>query len=299
MEIINFANADLNEKGVSVALGMFDGVHMGHRRIITAAKNKSTELGIPSSVLLFSKSPRNAPMLLPLRDRLSEIAALGIDIAFVYDFEEISHKTPDEFVKDELCGRLSAKAVFAGYNYRFGKGAAGDAEALIRLCNESGMLCGITDEVDCLGESVSSSRIRKLLASGDVESANKLLTYPYYLYGKVVHGKELGRTLGVPTVNQLFDKEHAEMARGIYYTKTAVDGKKYISVSNVGVRPTVEDTEQINLETHIIDFEGDLYGKEIKVEFYGKGRREMRFDTLDGLCREVLLDIERAKEFFK
>ena len=285
--------------GVSIALGMFDGVHMGHRRIITAAKNKSTELGIPSSVLLFSKSPRNAPMLLPLRDRLCEIAALGIDIAFVYDFEEIAHKSPREFVCDELCGKLFAKAVFAGYNYRFGKGASGDADTLTELCKENGMIFGITDEVVYLGESVSSSRIRRLLSQGEIESANKLLTYPYYLYGKVVHGKELGRTLGVPTVNQLFDSEHAEMARGIYYTKTVIDGKRYISVSNIGTRPTVENTEQINLETHIIDFDGDLYGKEIKVELYGKGREEMRFDTLSELRKEVLRDIERTKEFFK
>lgn len=299
MRIINFANVDFTKKGVSVALGMFDGVHMGHRRIITAAKNKSTELGIPSSVLLFSKSPKNAPMLLPLRDRLNEIAKLGIDIAFVYDFDEISHKSPNEFVLDELCGRISAKAVFAGYNYRFGKGAAGDADTLMHLCSEKGMFCGITDEVDFLGESVSSSRIRKLLLNGDIENANKLLTYPYYLCGKVLHGKELGRTIGIPTVNQAFDKEHAEMAKGIYYTKTEIDGKKYISVSNVGVRPTVEDTEQINLETHIIDFDGDLYGKEIKVEFYGKGRSEIRFDTVEELRSEVFLDLERAKEFFK
>ena len=299
MKTVTFAHDLPKDKGVCIALGMFDGVHMGHRRIITAAKNKSTELGIPSSVLLFSESPRRAPMLLPLRDRLREIEMLGIDEVYVYDFDEISHMSPTEFVEKELHLKLGAAAVFAGYNYRFGKGALGDADMLKTLSFERNIFCGINDEVDFLGESVSSSRIRKLLADGDVETASKLLTYPYYFCGNVVHGKELGRQLGIPTINQFFEKGHVPMARGIYYTKTVIDGKKYISVSNLGVRPTVEDTERVNLETHIIDFDGDLYGKEVKVEFYGKGRSEMRFDSVDELRSTVLLDCKRAIEFFK
>ena len=285
--------------GTSIALGMFDGVHMGHRRIISAAKNKSTELEIPSSVLLFSRSPKNASVLLPLRDRLREIEKLGIDTVYVYDFEEISGLTPEEFVQNELCEKLGAKAVFAGYNYRFGKGAAGSADTLASLCADLDIFCGITEEVDYLGESVSSSRIRALLADGDVETANKLLTYPYYLTSEVLHGKELGRKLGLPTINQHFDREHAPMAHGIYYTKTIIDGRAYISVSNLGVRPTVENTENTNLETHIIGFDGDLYGREVKVEFYGKGRDEKRFADVEELRREVERDCRRAIEFFK
>lgn len=284
--------------GTSLALGMFDGVHMGHRRIITAAKNKSTELGIPSSVLLFSRSPRRAPMLLPLRDRLHELRKMGIDVVYVYDFEEISDMSPKDFVQKELLEKLSAKAVFAGYNYRFGKGAAGNADTLRALCNERNIFCAITDEVDFLGESVSSTRIRKLLEAGDIETANALLTYPYYLRAEVLHGKELGRKIGLPTINQIFDGEHAPMARGIYYTKTLIDGEPYISVSNLGVRPTVENTEVVNLETHIIGFDGDLYGREVKVEFYGKGRAEMRFDSVEALRSEVMRDCERAIKFF-
>ncbi len=298
MKTVCFTNAKNDVKGTSVALGMFDGVHLGHRRIITAAKNKSTELGVPSAVLLFSRSPRRAPMLLSLRDRLREIEALGIDIVYVYDFEEISYLSPREFVEKELFCRLGVCAVSVGYNYRFGKGAAGDADTMRSLCGERGIECYVADAVEYLGESISSSRIRTLLKEGNVELVNELLTYPYYICSEVVHGKELGRNLGLPTINQRICGEYAEMARGIYYTKTYVDGKVYISVSNLGVRPTVENTEQINLETHILDFDGDLYGKEVKVEFYGKGRGEMRFDSVDELRREVMLDIRRAKEFF-
>ena len=278
---------------------MFDGVHMGHRRIITAAKNKSTELGIPSSVLLFSKSPHGAPELLPLDDRLRELYKLGVNFAYIYDFEELCEKSPAEFVKGELCDRIHAAGVFAGYNYRFGKNAEGTADVLQSLCNSLGIGCCITENVEFLGDSVSSSRIRRLLKDGDVESANKLLTFPYYLRAEVLHGKELGRKLGIPTINQRVENSRAEMARGIYYTKTHINGEVYLSVSNLGVRPTVENTEVINLETHIIGFDGDLYGEQIKVEFYGKGRGEMRFDSVDALRTEVGRDIERAKEYFK
>ena len=282
-----------------VALGMFDGVHMGHRRIVVAAKNKSTELGIPTSVLLFSKSPHGASELLPLGDRLNELSKLGVDIAYIYDFEELRDKTPEEFVKEELYEKIGARAVFAGYNYRFGKKASGNPDTLKALCTELSIECDITDKVEYLGDSVSSTRIRRLLKEGDVESANKLLTYPYYIRAEVLHGKELGRRLGLPTINQRIESSRAEMARGIYYTKTYIDGEAYVSVSNLGVRPTVEDTECINLETHIIGFDGDLYGKEVKVEFYGKGRGEMRFDSVDALRCEVEKDCERAVEFFK
>ena len=298
MEIISLAPCSATG-GASVALGMFDGVHMGHRRIIFAAKNKGTERGIPTSVLLFSSSPHAAPEILPLCDRLSELKKLGVNYAYVYNFDEIRTLSPEEFVKGELCGKLGAKAVFAGYNYRFGARAAGDSEMLKKLAAECAMECGITEKVEFLGDGVSSTRIRALLREGDIESANALLTYPYYVNSEVLHGKELGRKLGMPTVNQRIESSRTPLARGIYYTKTTVDGKEYISVSNLGVRPTVENTEEINLETHIIGFDGDLYGKTVKVSLYGKGRGEMCFDGVDELRREVERDIERAVNYFK
>ncbi len=298
MKIVSLARG-IEASGTSIVLGMFDGVHMGHRRIILAAKNKGTERGIPTSVLLFSSSPHSAPALLPLCDRLSELEKLGVNYAYVYDFEELRDKTPEEFVRDELVEKHNAVAAFAGYNYRFGAKAAGDADMLKTLCNRYGVECDIAECVEHGGESVSASRIRKLLLSGNIAQANELLTYPYYIRATVQHGKELGRKLGLPTVNMQIDKNSAQMARGIYYTKTCIDGAEYISVSNLGVRPTVEDTDSINLETHIIGFDGDLYGKCIKVSFYGKGRGEKRFDSVDALRREVENDRKCAIEFFE
>ena len=300
MKIISLARTDGSpHAGSSVALGMFDGVHMGHRRILAAAKNKSTELGISTSVLLFSSSPHGAKELLPLCDRLHEMEKMGVHFAYVYDFAELRDKTPEAFVREALRDTVHARAVFAGYNYRFGAGAAGDSDALVRLCREHGIECGITDRVEALGDTVSSSRIRALLAAGDIDSANALLTYPYYLRAPVEHGKALGRQLGLPTVNQLFGEAHAPLARGIYYTKTVIDGRAYLSVSNVGVRPTVEETGRVNLETHILDFSGDLYGKTVTVEFYGKGRGEMQFDGVAELQEAIARDCDRARDFFK
>ena len=300
MKIVSLARADgFPHAGSSVALGMFDGVHMGHRRILTAAKNKSTELGISTSVLLFSSSPHGARELLPLCDRLHEMEKMGVHFAYVYDFAELRDKSPEAFVREALRDTVHARAVFAGYNYRFGAGAAGDSDALVHLCREHGIECGITERVEALGDAVSSSRIRALLGAGEIEAANVLLTYPYYLRAPVEHGKALGRRMGLPTINQTFGERHAPLAHGIYYTKTVLDGRAYPSVSNVGLRPTVETTDAVNLETHILDFDGDLYGKTVTVEFYGRGRAEKQFADTDALRLAIAEDCRLAREYFK
>lgn len=276
---------------------MFDGVHMGHRRILTAAKNKSTELGISTSVLLFSSSPHGARPIQTLEERCAQIAACGIDFAYVYDFAELRDLPPEAFVQNVLVDTLHAKAAFAGYNYRFGRQASGNAESLLRLCADAGIACGITEQVNALGESVSSTRIRRLLQSGDIETANTLLTYPYSLCAPVTHGKALGRTLGLPTVNQSFG-ERLVPAHGIYYTKTEIDGKSFLSVTNIGVRPTVEHTDAVNAETHILDFDGDLYGKTVTVRFYKKGRDEAEFSNVAALKAAVEKDCAAARAYF-
>ncbi len=299
MKIISLRGGSAERKPAAFALGMFDGVHMGHRRIISAAKNISTELGISTSVLIFSSSPHGAAELLPLEDRLSQLHSAGVDYTYIYDFDELRNLSADEFVTDVLCNRLGARALAAGYNYRFGKGGEGDSEKLISLAKKNGITAHICERVEAFGDTVSSTRIRKLLKAGDIESANALLTYPYYLRAPVLHGKELGRKLGLPTINQAISPSRTPMARGIYYTKTEIDGTEYISVSNLGERPTVENGAEVNLETHILGFDGDLYGKTVTVRFFGRGREEMRFDSIEELRAAVMLDCESAREFFK
>ena len=298
MKIISLCEGEAPRASV-FALGMFDGVHLGHRRIISAAKNISTELGIPTSVLIFSSSPHRSKELLPLSDRLSELKSAGADFAYVYDFCELRDLSPESFVTDLLCKKLGAMALVAGYNYHFGKFGAGDGDMLLSLAAKNGIKAHICERVETLDDAVSSTRIRGLLLEGDVATANELLTYNYYLNAPVLHGKALGRKLGLPTINQEFSEGSAPMAHGIYYTKTEIDGKDYISVSNLGARPTVENGGRVNLETHILDFDGDLYGKTVKVKFFGKGRGEECFESVDALREAVMLDCEKAREFFK
>lgn len=288
----------VGSEGLSVALGTFDGVHIGHRRIIVAAKNQSTVQGTDTAVLIFSSSPHGAGCILPLRDRLAEFKALGVNLAVVCDFDELKNQSPEDFFDEILVDTLDAKAVFAGYNYRFGAGAAGDTALLCRLSAACGIVCGITPCVEIDGAAVSSSRIRALLVQGDVAEANRLLGYTYYLRGEVLHGKRLGRTLGMPTINQTFDAGCVIPARGVYYTETEIDGVRFPSVSNVGVRPTVSSDGTVDLETHILDYDGDLYGKTVTVRFAARGRAETKFESAETLRDVVKGDIAAARAYF-
>lgn len=297
MNFIRLAPGVGSEK-LAVALGTFDGVHTGHRRIIATAKNQSTVQGIDTAVLIFSASPHGAENILPLRDRLAEFKALGVNLAVVCDFAELKNQSPKDFFEEILIDTLDAAAVFAGYNYRFGAGAAGDTALLECLAAENGIVCGVTPCVEIDGAPISSSRIRALLTAGDIAAANRLLGYTYYLRGEVLHGKRLGRTLGMPTVNQEFHAGCVIPAHGVYYTETEVDGEWLPSVSNVGVRPTVSDAGTVDLETHILDYDGDLYGKTVTVRFCARGRAEARFASVEALREVVAGDIAAARAYF-
>lgn len=289
----------LADGGLCIALGMFDGIHLGHRQILAAAKRKSTELGLRAAVLIFSASPHGAPAIYSLDDRLRMFRALGVETVLIYDFEELRTCSAADFVDRVLFASLNARAVFAGYNYRFGAGAAGDTDCLVKLCAGHGIFCDVVGEVEACGAPVSSTRIRNLLSAGQVEEANRLLAAPYHLTAPVLHGKALGRTIGLPTVNQSFGRGQLIPKTGIYFTKTIVDGKAYASVSNIGVRPTVEQDAPVNLETNLIDFSGDLYGCTVTVEFYHFRREERRFDTVAELTRAIGADRQAAFDYFQ
>lgn len=300
MKLIRLApSAPALKHGTALALGMFDAVHCGHRQILLAAKQQSTARAIACAVLCFSASPHGAPALLPEEERLAQFAALGVDYAAVFDFAELKDLPPQAFFDDIVCDALHARAVFAGYNYRFGAEARGDAALLKSLAAARGVDCFITPPVMPDGAPVSATRIRAALAAGEIEKANRLLAYPYYVRGRVLHGKALGRTLGFPTVNLALPPHGAPLAGGIYYTTVSVDGKTYPAVSNVGVRPTVETGGVCNLETHLLDFSGDLYGREVTVTFYGRGRGEVQFESTDALKAAVEKDIALARAFFR
>ena len=290
-----------------ICLGNFDGVHVGHQALVRAAKEKKAELSatlpdVASGVCFFKTPPSDyfpgakIPRLMTLEQKLKFFSRLGLDFACVLDFEALRDASPESYVSDTLKSRLHCVFAVCGFNFRYGKNAAGTSEELVRLMNGA---ASVIDPVCIDGNPVSSSAIRQAIDTGNAESAAILLGRPYRIEAMVLHGKALGRSLGLPTVNQVFPEQLAVPKHGIYITRTYVDGVAYRSVSNVGIRPSVDDGTAVNCETHILDFDRDVYGKTVAVEFLKRIRDEIHFDDLDALQAQIQSDIERTKAYYK
>ena len=300
MKTITQLDFKLNTPSVT-ALGCFDGLHVGHRSLIKESRRVANERNLPLVVFSFIEPPKNffapnsVPLLTDAKEKKRLMASLGVDIFISVDFSrEISSLCPEDFFKSILLDRLCANAVFCGFNYRFGKGASGDAELLGELCAKSGIELFAIPPVVVDGVTVSSSEIRRLLAEGDVSAAAKLLGRSYSIRSAVISGQQLGRTLGFPTVNQLIDAGGAPLRNGVYVTRTRVGRSIKHSITNVGTRPTV-DGSTLCAETNLFDFSGDLYGRSIRVEFLEFLRPERKFDSIEELKSQVLSDIDQAK----
>ena len=278
---------------LSIALGNFDGVHLGHAKLIGAAAQAARRIGAKCAVWTFTANPFGAPYLTSLEERLELFESLGADIAVVCPFEEIRGLSPAGFV--DLIASLGAVRCTCGYDYTFGAGAAGGVDTLRALAGGRGMECDVIGRV-CLpgGETVSSTRIREYVAAGDVRAASEMLGRPYSFTYPVTHGNEIGRTLGFPTINQVFPADRVQPRRGVYVCRCL--GRP--AVTNVGVRPTVSDAGEVICETHIIDYSGDLYGKSVKVEFVKFIREERKFSSLSELKEQLARDAAQARGSF-
>ena len=285
-----------------ICLGNFDGVHFAHRTLLREAKKMQAEkltqakCGVfcferPSADFLSSNPPKH---LTTLEQKLKRFANEGMDFAFVADFESVKDLSPEEFVKDILMAQCGCKGAICGYNYRFGKRGAGTPELLQELLAPNPVITVPSIYVN--GDTVSSTRIRGLLNQGNVKEAHALLTIPYSIVARVEHGKGLGHKLGSPTFNQTPPTEMLIPARGVYLTRSVIEGKSYYGVTNIGIRPTVDTDAHINLETHLLDFSGDLYQKELTVEFLDYIRPEQHFESIDALQKQIQKDIQTAKE---
>ena len=280
------------------ALGDFDGVHLGHRSVLAATREAAKCRGTKSAAWFFNESTKDgAAQLYDIEQKEREIAALSIDYSVREDFQTVRDLLPEEFVGGYLPS-IGCAGVVCGFNFRFGRGAAGDADMLSALCLEHGLFFSSVPPVTVHGAAVSSSRIRALLTDGDAEGAAELLGRPYSVASAVDHGRAVGRSFGFPTINQSFDSRRVIPRRGVYITQTYVDGRRYGSVSNVGSRPTVGG-HALRLETHILDYNGDLYGKEPEVCFLKFIRPEMTFAGEEELCRAIAGDVAAAKEYFE
>ena len=283
---------DVEPRPRRVAVGTFDGVHVGHREVIEVADTVLTFDPHPLSVI----APAAAPRLLTTLERKAElVAGLGVDELVVVPFdEEFASRSAQRFVDEVLVGALGATHVSVGENFRFGHGARGDAEM---LRSDSRFETRVVPLLEVDGEVVSSSHIRGLVLGGAVEYADQLLGAPFTVTSEVVHGDKRGRELGYPTANLIPREGYVTPGHGVYACRaTTADGRTYAAATNVGVRPMFETGRGELIEAFLLDFSGDLYGTDLRVEFLKRLRGEKRFDSLEGLIEQMGRDVDEARE---
>lgn len=287
----------------AVALGFFDGVHKGHASIISKAKSLATD-GIKSLIYTFDVHPslffgNPTPMIAPGDSRFKLLESYNVDFIYLQkvnkDFLNIS---PEDFVDEILINKLGATHVVSGENYTFGKNKSGNSKLLENLCKERGITYHIVPYLTDGDNIISSTLIRQSLDTGDIISANRMLGRPYSVSGKVIHCREVGSTLGFPTAN-ILPAENAKLPmEGVYATTTTIDGKSYPSITNVGSAPTFNE-EKVIIETHILDFNKDIYSKNIMVEFIDLIRKQQKFSSPDELIIQLKKDTKLRRELCK
>ncbi|MCS7280528.1 MAG: bifunctional riboflavin kinase/FAD synthetase [Desulfobacterota bacterium] len=295
----------LQRLGTSViTIGNFDGVHIGHRKIIEEARKKAEELNATFVVLtfdphpLFVLKPENINGLitpLPVKKRILE--EMGVDVLVVLKFDEtLRDSQPEVFFRKVLIDRIGVSAVILGSDFRFGKDQKGNVELVETLSKKYGVFFKKIDPVTIDGEKVGSNKIRKLLLDGEIRRANELLGRPFTIVGKVVYGAGIGKKIGFPTANLAFLENQILPKNGVYVTETEFQGNYLPSVTNIGFKPTF-NYNRICLETHILGFNQDIYGMELEVRFYERIRDEQKFDSVEGLKTAIAEDISKARAF--
>ncbi len=307
MELIRgLHNLRPRHRGCVATIGAFDGVHLGHRSVIRLLLEQSAELGLPSLVIVFEPLPREyfAPLeaparLMSFREKFRALEQLGVDRILRIRFtEHLQTMSAQEFIDDIFVRGLSARYIVLGDDFRFGNDRGGDLELMRQQGERYGFEAVPTPTFSSGDERVSSTRIRQVLAAADFAQAEKLLGRPYSISGKVVYGRQLGRTLGAPTANLELHRLRAPL-HGVYVVTVSGAGLKDApAVANVGTRPTVNDSIKANLEVHLLDWDGNIYGKSIEVTFCAKLREEQKFASVEVLQLNIDKDIERARAWF-
>lgn len=290
------------EKGTAVALGYFDGIHIGHRAVLTKALEAAKDKNLIPTVMLFDIHPRKLisgvvpPMLMSEEQKREALIKMGFKVVD-FNFREAMNFEPDEFSKRVLSESLSARFVSCGYDYRYGKGGKGNAETLKNSLCEKGVEVCTLSAVELDGEVVSSTKIRKLISEGEIEKANRMLGKEFSYHITVEKGDGIGHEIGTPTINQYFPEDFIVPKYGVYASRVKVEGKVYPAVTNVGIRPTVGGTS-LRSETCIFDFSGNLYGKKAEVFLIKYLREEKKFPSVDELKKAIANDIENARKIY-
>ena len=293
-----------HEISLSATIGNFDGMHLGHKAILEKVKKNAKEKNLSTLVIFtephaaeyFSKINNTSPppRIIPWRDKLRLISENGIDFCMLLRFDEsLKSMTPEQFT-EKILEELQIKSLTIGDDFKFGNDRKGDYQFLKNWGESMSIEIDKTDTIKIDDQRVSSTRIREALISNNFKKANVMLDWHYSYSGKVVYGNQLGREIGVPTANIWIPKQKLPIS-GVYAVTCFVDHAKYLGIANMGIRPTVGGTRPI-LETHIFDFEKDIYGRRITVQFIEKIREEVKFDSIDLLKSQIKKDIEEAKK---
>ena len=298
-------NAEIARPTV-VTLGVFDGLHLGHQLIMRTVVERARTINAVPTVITFDPHPRavlhseSAPPLLQTFDqKIEALGVLGIEQTIVVRFTRaFSEIRAEDFLRDVVCERLHAKEVYLGCGFAFGYKREGNVELLRKVSARLGFHADEVPEVKLRGQRISSSRIRELLAEGRVNLARRMLGRPYGVEGRVVRGRERGRTLGFPTAN-LRPQNRVIPRKGVYVTATLIEGAWRRSVTNIGTRPTFETEAEPSVETFVMDWSGDLYGDVVRVRFLHRLRDERKFDSIEDLKLQIAKDSRRATNYFE
>jgi riboflavin kinase/FMN adenylyltransferase len=290
-----------------LTFGVFDGLHLAHQLIMRKVVERARALDLPATVVTFDPHPRAVlhpetapPLLQTFEQKMEGIQKMGIDQVVVLDFTpELSRVSAEDFLLDYIFGRLNAREVYLGHGFAFGHNREGRFELLSNVANRLGRVAEEVPEVLIHGKRVSSTFVRRLLGAGRVNLARRMLGRPYGVEGRVIEGRKIGKAQLTYATANMRPQNTMLPANGVYVTVTQIGGQWLRSVTNIGHRPTVGQEREITVETHVMDFDRELYGEKIRVRFVHRLRGEMKFESIDGLRRQIDYDYARAERYFK
>ena len=303
MQIIRDTTDFVSPGETAVSIGKFDGVHLGHRRLLEELIDQK-EKGLLATVFTFDPYPEvffgygSKQMLTTLEEKEQIFEKMGIDILVEFPFNAVSAATPSrEFVTRFLCSHLRARFIAAGPDLSFGDHGSGNFSLLEELAPEYGFTAKKLEKVIMDENIISSTLIRRLISTGEVTTAARYLGEPYMVRGRIVHGKALGRRIGIPTLNQVPPEDKLLPPFGVYYSDVLIGEKKYCGMTNIGIKPTVSEEKRVTVETYLYDFRDDIYGETATVQLLTHRRPEMKFGSLEELKKTMEQDIQAGRVY--
>ncbi len=305
MEVVRALEPGLASRPSALTMGKFDGVHLGHRRLVETTVERARSLGLASAVLTWEPHPNAVirpgqplQLLTSLEEKIELIGRLGPDLLIVAPFTAETMATSAEAYMRQIVAAAPLRELWVGEDFAMGRGRAGDVPNLMAIGVELGFAVGAVSKVIVGGQPVSASRVRELLRAGDVAGAEPLLGRPFGLRGLVVQGDQRGRTIGFPTANLQIDPIHVLPADGVYACRVYLNGEGLPAVTNIGVRPTFDGLRR-TVEAHLLDWSGDLYGQSIRIEFTQRLRGEQKFAGIEALVAQIRSDADQARELLR